>query len=120
MDMNTSEPLPASRGLPEPGMSGNGDFDRLRDDFRAFVSDCQTLLKNAGQLSGEGATLARAELTRRMADAPERLDSMRRTAGDRAVAVRETTEDYVRREPFKAIGIAAGVGALVALLVSRR
>jgi ElaB/YqjD/DUF883 family membrane-anchored ribosome-binding protein len=120
MDMNTPEPMPASRGLPEPGMAGDGDFDRLREDFRAFVSDCQTLLRNAGQLSGEGATLARTELSKRMADAQQRLDEMRRTANDRAMAVRSTTEDYVRREPFKAIGIAAAAGALVALLLARR
>jgi ElaB/YqjD/DUF883 family membrane-anchored ribosome-binding protein len=121
MDMHT-DPLPASRGLPEPDtdLSGNGDFERLRDDFRAFVADCQTLLKNAGQLSGEGATLARAELSKRMADAQQRLDAMRRTANDRALAVRSTTEDYVRREPFKAVGIAAVAGALVALLLARR
>lgn len=122
MNPNTAEPLPMSRGLPE-SMSdtmsdANGDFDRLRDDFRAFVADCQTLLRNAGTLSGEGATLARAELSKRMADAQVRLDDMRRTANDRAMQVRVSTEDYVRREPFKALGIAAAAGALVALLMS--
>ena len=120
MDMNTAEPLPASRGLPNAVSNGNADLDRLRDDFRSFVADCQTLLRNAGTLSGEGATLARAELSKRMSDAQVRLDDMRRTANDRAMQVRESTEDYVRREPFKALGIAAAAGALVALLMSRR
>ena len=120
MDMNTAEPLPPSRGLPSAAADANSDLDRLRDDFRAFVADCQTLLRNAGTLSGEGATLARAELSKRMADAQVRLDDMRRTANDRAMQVRVSTEDYVRREPFKALGIAAAAGAVVALLMSRR
>jgi ElaB/YqjD/DUF883 family membrane-anchored ribosome-binding protein len=118
MNPNTGEPLPATRGLPEPAMQANGDLERLRDDFRTFVADCQTLLRNAGTLSGEGATLARAELSKRMSDAQARLDSMRRTANDQAMRMRASTEDYVRREPLKAVGIAAAVGALVALLMA--
>ena len=78
------------------------------------------LLRNAGNLSGEGAALARQELSRRMADAQVRLGDFRQTANDQAMRLRTTTEDYVRREPFKAVGMAAAVGALVALVVARR
>ena len=98
----------------------NTDVERLRDDFRTFIADCQTLLRYAGNLSGEGAALARQELSRRMADAQVRLGDFRQTANDQAMRLRTTTEDYVRREPFKAVGIAAGVGALIALVVARR
>jgi ElaB/YqjD/DUF883 family membrane-anchored ribosome-binding protein len=115
-----AQPLPAGRGMPQVAPEMTADVDRLREDFRTFVSDCQTLLKNATNLSGEGAAIARAELSKRMSDAQVRLEDMRRTANDQAMRLRATTEDYVRREPFKAIGIAAGVGALVALLMSRR
>ena len=120
LDSNLGQPLPSGRGMPPGASDVTADVDRLREDFRAFVTDCQTLLKNATNLSGEGAAIARAELSKRMADAQVRLDDMRRAANDQAMRLRTTTEDYVRREPFKAIGIAAAVGALVALLVARR
>ena len=35
------------------------DLEQLTRDFRAFVADCETLLKNATTLSGSGATVAR-------------------------------------------------------------
>jgi ElaB/YqjD/DUF883 family membrane-anchored ribosome-binding protein len=120
MNRNDPQPLPASRGLPQPTSGMNGDVDRLREDFRTFVSDCQTLFRNATNLSGEGATIARAELTKRLSDAQVRLDAMRQQATHHAARVRSTTEDYVRREPFKAVGIAVAAGALAALLLSRR
>ncbi|HEY1327134.1 MAG TPA: DUF883 family protein [Casimicrobiaceae bacterium] len=115
-----AEPLPSGRGAPPVPPELSADVDRLREDFRAFVADCQTLLKNATNLSGEGAAIARQQLSKRMADAQVRLDEMRQTATDQAMRVRVNTEDYVRREPFKAVAIAAGVGALVGLLIARR
>jgi ElaB/YqjD/DUF883 family membrane-anchored ribosome-binding protein len=42
------------------------------------------------------------------------------TATDRAARAREATEDYVRREPIKAVAWAAGVGALLGLMMARR
>jgi ElaB/YqjD/DUF883 family membrane-anchored ribosome-binding protein len=120
MNPNNAQPLPASRGLPDVPPQVNADLDRLREDFRTFVSDCQTLLRNATNLSGEGAAVARQELSRRMADAQVKLDEYRQQANDRAMQLRTTTEDYVRREPFKAVGIAMATGAIVALLLSRR
>lgn len=120
MSPNNGQPLPSGNGLPQVPPQISADVDRLREDFRTFLTDCQTLLRNASNLSGEGAAIARAELSKRMADAQVRLGEFRQTANDRAMRLRGSTEDYVRREPFKAVGIAAAVGALVALVLSRR
>ena len=96
------------------------DLEQLTRDFRTFVADCETLLKNATMLSGSGATVARAQLSDKLAAAKIKVDAMRMTAGDRALRTRAATEDYVRREPMKAIGYAAAAGALLGLLMSRR
>jgi len=117
---NNAQPLPTGNGMQQLSPEVNADIDRLRDDFRTFISDCQTLLRNATNLSGEGAAIARQELSKRMADAQVRLDDMRQTANDQAMRLRTTTEDYVRREPFKAVGVALAAGAIIALLLGRR
>jgi ElaB/YqjD/DUF883 family membrane-anchored ribosome-binding protein len=78
------------------------------------------MLKNATTLSGAGASVARAQLSEKMAVAKGRLDEMRVTASDRAARTRATTEEYVRREPMKAIGYAVAAGAVLGLLMSRR
>lgn len=95
------------------------DLDQLTRDFRTFVADCETLLKNAGTLSGAGATVARAQLSERMAAAKVKLDEVRNTANDRAARTRASTEEYVRREPMKALGYAVAAGALLGLIMSR-
>ena len=72
----------SGNGLPQAAPEVSADLDRLREDFRTFIADCQTLLRNAGNLSGEGAALARQELSRRMADAQVKLGEFRQTAND--------------------------------------
>ena len=96
------------------------DLEQLTRDFRTFVADCETLLKNATALSGTGATVARAQLSERMAAAKVKLDAVRSNANDRAARTRATTEDYVRREPMKALGYAVAAGAVLGLMMSRR
>jgi len=96
------------------------DVEQLTRDFRAFIADCETLFKNATTLSGSGAALARAQLSEKAAAAKIKLDAMRMTASDRAAQTRVATEEYVRREPMKAIAWAAVAGAVMGLLMSRR
>jgi ElaB/YqjD/DUF883 family membrane-anchored ribosome-binding protein len=120
MDMSaTAESFPSRAGVaPVPPMSP--EMDRLSRDFRQFVADCEALIKNAQSLSSEGAAVARAELSRKMADARVKLGELKGVAEERAAQARGATEEYVRREPLKSILIAAAVGAVVALVVARR
>lgn len=96
------------------------DVERLTRDFRTFIADCETLFHNATTLSGAGAAVARTQLSEGMAAAKIKFDAMRMTAADRVQRTRGATENYVRREPMKAIAWAAGAGAVLALLISRR
>jgi ElaB/YqjD/DUF883 family membrane-anchored ribosome-binding protein len=116
----SAEPLPSRAGVPPVPPAMSPDVDRLTRDFRQLISDFETLLKNAQMLSTEGAAVARAELTRRLADARVKFSTLKESAGERAVRTRGATEDYVRREPLKAVLVAAAVGAIVALVVARR
>ena len=96
------------------------DVEQLTRDFRTFIADCETLFQNATTLSGSGAAVARMQLSEGMAAAKIKFDAMRMTAADRMQRTRNATEDYVRREPMKAIAYAAGAGAVLGLLMSRR
>src|SRR6185312_15197104 len=96
------------------------DVEQLTRDFRTFIGDCETLFRNATTLSGAGASVARTQLSEGMAAAKIKFDAMRMTAADRMQRTRGATEEYVRREPIKAIACAAGAGAVLGLLMSRR
>jgi ElaB/YqjD/DUF883 family membrane-anchored ribosome-binding protein len=39
---------------------------------------------------------------------------------DRAKAAARATDDYVHANPWRAVGIAAGVGLVIGMLISRR
>jgi ElaB/YqjD/DUF883 family membrane-anchored ribosome-binding protein len=107
-------------GISQLGKAAAPDLEQLTRDFRTFVADCETLLKNAGTLSGAGATVARAQLSEKMQAARVKLDEVRSTANDRAARTRASTEEYVRREPMKALGYAVAAGAILGLMMSRR
>jgi ElaB/YqjD/DUF883 family membrane-anchored ribosome-binding protein len=98
----------------------SADFGRLAENFRLFLNDCETLFKDAKALSGEGTQLAQQELRRRIGLARDQLNTLGSAAGEKARWARGYTEDYVRREPITAIGIAAAVGAVVGIIIARR
>jgi len=57
------------------------------------------------------------DLSEKMAALKQDFADVAKTAKDRAV---EGTTDWVKEHPFTAIGIAAGVGFLIGLLVGRK
>jgi ElaB/YqjD/DUF883 family membrane-anchored ribosome-binding protein len=101
--------------LPSP----RSDSERFFEDLKAFVADTEHLLRQARTLGGEGAVAARAEFERRLSQAREGFDTARVEAMDRMNDWRDRTEAYVRRDPWKAVGIAAGVGFLIGMLGGR-
>lgn len=101
--------------LPSP----RSDSERFFEDMKLFVADTEQLLRQARTLTGEGALVAREEFERRLAQARDGFDQARTVAMDRMNDVRDRTEAYVRRDPWKAIGIAAGVGFLIGMLSGR-
>jgi ElaB/YqjD/DUF883 family membrane-anchored ribosome-binding protein len=99
--------------------SPRSDSERFFEDLKLFVADTEQLLRQARTVSGEGAIAARAEFERRLAQARDGFDSAREVAMDRMHDVRDRTEMWVRRDPWKAVGIAAGVGFLLGMLSGR-
>lgn len=94
--------------------------NRMAGDFSTMITDSEELLKAAASVSGEGFTAARTKFEDKLrrakatlADASQPLfDSTRETA---AVA-----EDYVRGNPWTAVGAAIAAGALIGFLASKR
>lgn len=92
----------------------------LTDEFHTLLADAEQLLKHTASMAGEQADELRAKLSSSL----ERSRDVLRTKQDdlyrQGVVAKETTEEYVADNPFKALGIAAGVGFLIGLLASRR
>jgi ElaB/YqjD/DUF883 family membrane-anchored ribosome-binding protein len=99
-------------------------FERSRDalvkDFSDVLGEAETLLKQASKESGERASDLRSQVETKLRSAKMRLSDMHGDAMDNAKAAARATDDYVRDNPWQAIGVAAGIGFLVGLVLSRR
>lgn len=94
--------------------------DRLMNDLRVVIADAEELLgSTAGQI-GEGAAEARHRIQARLQQAKANLAHLQEAAVARAKAAGHVADEYVHENPWRAIGVAAGLGLLVGLLMSRR
>jgi ElaB/YqjD/DUF883 family membrane-anchored ribosome-binding protein len=93
---------------------------RLAADLKAVIADTEELLKVTASQAGEKISAARARAEESLSAAKARLDEIEEAAVEKAKAAAKATDTYVHENPWQAIGIAAGVGFLVGLLVSRK
>jgi ElaB/YqjD/DUF883 family membrane-anchored ribosome-binding protein len=101
-------------------MTEPANSEKLFQDLQAVVRDAEALLNaTAGQASDKvQAVRSRAEET--LKQARSSLESAENIAVRRAKEVAEQAENYVRENPWQAVGVAAGIGLLLGLLLSRR
>ena len=94
--------------------------DRLMNDLKLVISDAEELLRMTADQAGEAAGEVRKRVQERLADAKEDLKQLQDIAISKAKAAGDAADHYVHENPWKSIGIAAGVGLVVGLLISRR
>jgi ElaB/YqjD/DUF883 family membrane-anchored ribosome-binding protein len=78
------------------------------------------LLRQAATATGERASDLRSQVEAKLVSAKLKLQDLQDDAVDSAKEAAWVTDDYVRDNPWQAIGAAAAVGFLVGVLVSRR
>jgi ElaB/YqjD/DUF883 family membrane-anchored ribosome-binding protein len=94
--------------------------DKLIHDLQAVIKDTEDLLRMTADHVGESADALRARVSARLNLAMNELHQLQNAAMDQAKAAGQATEDFVKVNPWKSVGIAAGVGLVVGLLVGRR
>jgi ElaB/YqjD/DUF883 family membrane-anchored ribosome-binding protein len=94
--------------------------ERLVDEFVSMLSEAEDLLKRAGNETGERARDLRAQVEGKLLGAKLRLQELEGEAVDRAREAARYIDDDVHANPWRAIGIAAAVGFVAGLLISRR
>jgi ElaB/YqjD/DUF883 family membrane-anchored ribosome-binding protein len=94
--------------------------DKLVADLKVVVEDAEELLKlTAGQV-GEKATELRGKLQEKLKDAKVRLAEAEKLVIDKTKQAAKATDHFVHEHPWEAMGIAAGIGLIIGLLISRR
>ncbi|HKS55224.1 MAG TPA: DUF883 family protein [Steroidobacteraceae bacterium] len=94
--------------------------DQLLADLKTVMNDAEALLRATSTQTGEKIQEVRARAEESLRQAKARLGSIEEEALRRAREVADATDEYVRENPWQSVGIAAGVGLLLGLLLARR
>ncbi|WP_409993751.1 YqjD family protein [Roseateles oligotrophus] len=94
--------------------------DRLMADLHAVVAEAESLLRATAGSAGEGASELRAKVQASLDRAKHNLAELQDAAVERAKAAGRATDAYVHENPWQSIGVAAGVGLLLGMLIARR
>ena len=98
----------------------NVSKDKLVQDFRAVVADAEELLKATASQAGEKVAMARERIQDSLHQAKVKLAEAEDIIVQRSKQAARATDDYVRENPWQAVGAAAGVGLVIGLLIGRR
>jgi ElaB/YqjD/DUF883 family membrane-anchored ribosome-binding protein len=94
--------------------------DKLVADFKVVVSDAEELLRMTANQAGDKVGELRGRLQDHLATAKAKLADAEAVVVERTRAVARATDDYVHDNPWRSIGIAAGIGFIVGMLIGRR
>ncbi len=91
--------------------------DALQDELQALIGDAEKLLQHAADMAGDQADELRKHIQLNLQRARETLGSSEEVIRQRAEDIQQVTETYIKNNPLQALGIAAGVGLLIGLLL---
>lgn len=104
------KPIPTSVTLQE----------QLVSDIKSVISEAEDMLSATADQAGEKIASLRIRIQGRLKDAKARLVEAEDVLVAKTKAAARATDDYVHESPWTAVGIAAGVGLLLGLLIGRR
>jgi ElaB/YqjD/DUF883 family membrane-anchored ribosome-binding protein len=96
------------------------DSEQLVGDFKALMADAEALIKaTAGQEDGMIGSI-RSKALETLSSAKENFSNAQGSLTDKAKVVAESADEFVHRNPWEAVGVAAGLGLLIGLFFRRR
>ena len=95
-------------------------MDPLLADFQALLKDTEQLLQQSAGLAGDQAEGLRAQLQASLARARSTLQSSEESVRQCGKAGIQATEHYVQEHPLRALGVCAGIGFVLGVLLARR
>ena len=93
--------------------------EKLMQDLRMVVADAEELLRATASQAGEKVSATRERIQGHLDAAKERLEDAEAMMIEKTKAAALATDEYVHDNPWRAVGIAAGVGFVVGMLIAR-
>ncbi|AOY01402.1 YqjD family protein [Jeongeupia sp. USM3] len=98
----------------------NLNQEELIGDLRNVLAETESMLKEVVADGSEQGKALREKIAANLTVAKAKLIETERLVAGKAKVAAKATDEYVHENPWASVGIAAGVGFLLGLLVSRR
>jgi ElaB/YqjD/DUF883 family membrane-anchored ribosome-binding protein len=106
-------PNPAKQ--PEPNIT----VDPAIEELNRIVEQAESLLSSLGAEGGEAAEAVRERVSQTLHQAKTKLKAAATNAEEVVESLAERADGYVRSNPWQAVAIAALLGGVVTLLISK-
>jgi ElaB/YqjD/DUF883 family membrane-anchored ribosome-binding protein len=100
--------------------TNTGNTSPIARDIQNVVTDAQELLKTVQSESGSKLADVKVMALAKLDNAKQMLGELQTTVQDGAKVAVDSTDAYVRSNPWRAVGISAAVGALIGFLIARK
>ena len=94
--------------------------EKLVADLKVVVADAEELLRATASQAGEKVAAARERIQASLAAAKVKLTEAERALLEKSKLAAKATDEYVRENPWQAVGVAALAGLVLGVLISRR
>lgn len=98
----------------------NAPSEKLITDLKVLMADTEELVKATASQSGDKIAEVRGRIQQAAAELRPHLAEAEALLRDKARMAATSTDDYVHAHPWTAIGVSAGIGMIIGLLVGRR
>ncbi|VVE42461.1 membrane protein [Pandoraea commovens] len=89
-------------------------------DIKSVLADAEDLLKQAANTTGERASELSDKALTLLKQAKEKASDVQVVVVEKSKMAARATDDYVHDHPWQAVGIAAGIGVVIGLLLNRK
>ena len=93
---------------------------KLVADLKVVVADAEELLRATASQAGEKVSVARERIQASLATAKVKLSEAEQALLEKSKLAAKATDEYVRDNPWQAVGVAAVAGLVLGVLISRR
>ena len=91
--------------------------DKILADLKVLMNDADALIRATAGQAGEKVAAARAKAQEALKDCRARLGDLEGQVLERGKEAAQATDKFVHDQPWKAVGIAAGLGVIVGMLI---
>jgi ElaB/YqjD/DUF883 family membrane-anchored ribosome-binding protein len=94
--------------------------EKLVQDLKIVITDAEELLRATASQAGEKVVAARERIQDNLHRAKVKIAEAEEILVDRSKVAARATDEYVHENPWRSVGIAAGIGLVIGLLIGRR